>query len=1157
MADLPPRGRAHYRRHQSGDLRKQIEQLNTFIKRTSARGSVADTSSVGGDEGWRSTESSPPLSPRHSDVAPPPMSDAGRGGGGGGARKYASSEKSSVDARQQRAAPEVVRTDYSRPSVWRGGLLLQNTRTRASTVAFSWRELEYGVDYVELFTGHMIRRVMADQLLINGRQLRDCRKAAATLISSTWQRHYARVIAREARRHATNSGASPRPRPLPPFVSQPGGLRMPPPARGGGGGGSVRANGGSGGAPRERSRSRERERSRSRERSENGGGAAAADGRGSERRGSSGRAASMACIGERTQASAAPSQSSAGAVTSTRARPAWMLDETLAAHNARSGVGAGAVPARRPASHRGMITGAHGGGLGGGGCGGSFRSARSERVGGGSPEHAVRLQRTNSAAGRVEHVETERRVWEGQGEHSYPREYEHPREYEQQQRARSRRARERPPPQQPSAQLPPRYEEPPYPPRRASDSDGADDSGSARSDAVDGVLSSGGELSDGEWQRRARSERLTRSRSVQSASAAYGVAEGYVGAGAEPHGGARVRKGLGRADDAAAGQGLRRAASCGASLASFSARGGGSEADAEVERLHDRVAELEAIVRAAAASSPYLQSGPLASDGRPIVQVGGGAVTPQSQAPAAPGQPRSGAPPAAQRVGAAPPPDGGARPLEERAHSMYAPQHAQLLQPAAAAAAHELSRTSSMPAPHAGGHELKGVRPPTIAVPQPEAQVPGVGPGGPSGGGVDLGGDLSVSPDHSTSGLSSRFSRGLGGGGASGQQSAPPSSRQQQRGRNFSTPPSAAPTPAGDSDEPPSLSDTQEESAAKRALRELRSSPRALAAIAAALCCLVVILPGYLLLFAALRRRDGPAAGQGAGGEQGGAAGGGTGPSHGGAVAPLGGAPGPAPARPGAAPSPPSKRPPRAQHGPHPAQRVASPPPSPPALGPPTMGGGPPPGGMVGPPALPPSPPAPAAPPMMPPPAPPASFEYMGCFKDDRMHDLDVDRGADFMSTRACAVACDGYKYFGLEGDACHCGPHFSTSRRYKQLDVEECGPVCEGEEGLVPPRYCGVHDKEYMNAIYKNPSWVDATEEAAAVDAEHARAHGFGAARAPLAHSALATPLALVLALVVLAVFAQLSRRARRALQRPPSPPQLPSAEGSPSGAVTTITML
>jgi hypothetical protein len=102
---------------------------------------------------------------------------------------------------------------------------------------------------------------------------------------------------------------------------------------------------------------------------------------------------------------------------------------------------------------------------------------------------------------------------------------------------------------------------------------------------------------------------------------------------------------------------------------------------------------------------------------------------------------------------------------------------------------------------------------------------------------------------------------------------------------------------------------------------------------------------------------------------------------------------------------------------------------------------------------------------------------FIGCFHEDQTHDLKVDQGP-LLSTSACGEACAGYKYFALQGDGCRCGPHYQTAGRYKPIPLvsnKECGPECEGEEGLEPPRLCGLHDKhEWRNAIYRRADWVD-----------------------------------------------------------------------------------
>ena len=224
-------GRPRLSRHESGDLRRQIEQLNTFIKRTNSGGSGGVRPGAALASGGRYADALQVLDPE--DIGGSSSASVGRGScadsseragsrAGSRAGRDESRRRSSRDQHDRAPPPQAARTptttarpgpvpEYGRPGLWRTGLLLQNMVTRESTVAFSWRELQLGVEYVELFSGHTVRRVVPEQLLINGRSLIDCRAACAALIGEAWRRRRARIA---------RTPHTPRAPPAPPSASR-------------------------------------------------------------------------------------------------------------------------------------------------------------------------------------------------------------------------------------------------------------------------------------------------------------------------------------------------------------------------------------------------------------------------------------------------------------------------------------------------------------------------------------------------------------------------------------------------------------------------------------------------------------------------------------------------------------------------------------------------------------------------------------------------------------------------------------------------------------------------------------------------------------------------------------------------------------------------
>eukprot|EP00928_Gymnodinium_smaydae_P077315 TRINITY_DN6058_c1_g1_i1.p1 TRINITY_DN6058_c1_g1~~TRINITY_DN6058_c1_g1_i1.p1 ORF type:complete len:1272 (-),score=168.22 TRINITY_DN6058_c1_g1_i1:8-3292(-) len=100
--------------------------------------------------------------------------------------------------------------------------------------------------------------------------------------------------------------------------------------------------------------------------------------------------------------------------------------------------------------------------------------------------------------------------------------------------------------------------------------------------------------------------------------------------------------------------------------------------------------------------------------------------------------------------------------------------------------------------------------------------------------------------------------------------------------------------------------------------------------------------------------------------------------------------------------------------------------------------------------------------------------------------------------TETCAAACQGFMYMGLrDGGFCSCGQRYAAAAPGSsagggggggparlQLDVRagQCGPVCAGEEALLPSRFCGAATAA---AVYFLPPRNGFASSAAAIDDE------------------------------------------------------------------------
>ena len=99
-------------------------------------------------------------------------------------------------------------------------------------------------------------------------------------------------------------------------------------------------------------------------------------------------------------------------------------------------------------------------------------------------------------------------------------------------------------------------------------------------------------------------------------------------------------------------------------------------------------------------------------------------------------------------------------------------------------------------------------------------------------------------------------------------------------------------------------------------------------------------------------------------------------------------------------------------------------------------------------------------------------FDFIGCFADDfGAHDIDgweLAEARGKMDTRRCAETCATSTYFALQDGKCQCAAKFGLSPKFSKIEAEACGPVCPGEEGLSPPRRCGLAGR---NAVWAHSS--------------------------------------------------------------------------------------
>jgi hypothetical protein len=101
--------------------------------------------------------------------------------------------------------------------------------------------------------------------------------------------------------------------------------------------------------------------------------------------------------------------------------------------------------------------------------------------------------------------------------------------------------------------------------------------------------------------------------------------------------------------------------------------------------------------------------------------------------------------------------------------------------------------------------------------------------------------------------------------------------------------------------------------------------------------------------------------------------------------------------------------------------------------------------------------------------------EFVGCYSDDHLRDLKVDRGSGHNAV-SCASACSGFKYFSLQYHSwCFCGNAYSTECRYKRVPTHQCEPFCNTTDpfksgsvllDIDNATLCG---SKWRNAIYRN----------------------------------------------------------------------------------------
>ena len=94
---------------------------------------------------------------------------------------------------------------------------------------------------------------------------------------------------------------------------------------------------------------------------------------------------------------------------------------------------------------------------------------------------------------------------------------------------------------------------------------------------------------------------------------------------------------------------------------------------------------------------------------------------------------------------------------------------------------------------------------------------------------------------------------------------------------------------------------------------------------------------------------------------------------------------------------------------------------------------------------------------------------YIGCFAempaDSGEHDIPGWQQAVVRppaNTESCAMRCMHSTYFALQAGVCQCTSAFGSTPNTQRLrEASECGAPCAGEEGLQPPRLCGLSDAQ------------------------------------------------------------------------------------------------
>jgi len=94
--------------------------------------------------------------------------------------------------------------------------------------------------------------------------------------------------------------------------------------------------------------------------------------------------------------------------------------------------------------------------------------------------------------------------------------------------------------------------------------------------------------------------------------------------------------------------------------------------------------------------------------------------------------------------------------------------------------------------------------------------------------------------------------------------------------------------------------------------------------------------------------------------------------------------------------------------------------------------------------------------------APPVAtpHSYVGCFVDDGSRDLQQGPRAYGHTSASCMEECSDYSYFALQNNGwCVCGNAYSSDVQYAQVDNNQCGANCAGDDQL-----CGAG---WRNAVY------------------------------------------------------------------------------------------